>query len=135
MENKAYYGRGWSFPPEFTKGGEQVFMSADIEDIVQSLEIIFGTRLWERIMLEDFGASLMNYHFEPLTPNLIAGLKRMITNAVLYHEPRIQLNTITIDEDKTEEGLLLISLDFDLPSSNSRYNMVYPFYLTEGNQQ
>jgi uncharacterized protein len=49
----------------------------------------------------------------------------------LYHEPRIELDRLDISEDQATEGLLLISLDYTVRSTNSRFNLVYPFYLNE----
>jgi phage baseplate assembly protein W len=133
MKNRAFDGSGWQFPPEFTTGGQEVHVVEGVNDIVNSLEILFGTILGERVMQEDFGASLTNYHFEPYSPALVARIKNLIQDAIINFEPRIELVEIEIEESKRLEGELLIKLQFDLPSSNSRYNMVYPFYLAEGN--
>ena len=46
----SFLGRGWSFPPEFGPGGAEVAMVAGEEDIAQSLSILFGTALGERVM-------------------------------------------------------------------------------------
>ncbi len=34
-------------------------------------------------------------------------------------------------ESEAEQGLLLISIEYTVRSTNSRFNMVYPFYLNE----
>jgi len=134
MKNEnSFLGRGWSFPPEFTKGGKELFMAADIEDIKQSLEILFGTTLGERIMQEDYGCNLMDFQFEEMNSGVLNRLRNQIKEAVLYHEARITVNDVKIDVDQTQTGMLSITLDFYVPSSNSRYNLVYPFYLTEAN--
>jgi phage baseplate assembly protein W len=127
-----FLGQGWAFPPEFTSGGRNVAMVADIEDIKQSLEILFGTRLNERIMQEDYGCRLDEFMFEETSSETLNRLEYMIKEAVLYHEIRIELNNLQINLDQEREGMLLIELSFTVPSSNSRYNMVYPFYLNEG---
>jgi phage baseplate assembly protein W len=127
-----FLGQGWAFPPEFTSGGRDVAMAADIEDIRQSLEILFGTRLHERIMQEDYGCNLDEFIFQELSGETLNRLEYMIKEAVLYHEVRIELNDLQINPDPDSPGLLLIELDFTVPASNSRYNLVYPFYLNEG---
>jgi phage baseplate assembly protein W len=133
MSNAApFLGQGWAFPPEFTSGGRDVAMAADVEDIRQSLEILFGTRLHERIMQEDYGCNLNEFVFEETSSETLNRLEYMIKEAVLYHEVRIELNNLQISLEREREGVLLIQLDFTVPSSNSRYNMVYPFYLNEG---
>jgi phage baseplate assembly protein W len=128
----SFLGQGWAFPPEFTSGGRDVVMAADVEDIKQSLEILFRTRLNERIMQEDYGCSLDEFMFEETGSETLNRMEYMIKDAILYHEARIELNSLQFDLDRATEGLLLIQLDFTVPASNSRYNMVYPFYLQEG---
>lgn len=129
----SFLGRGWSFPPEFTAGGHTLILAEDIEDIQQSLEILFGTSLGERIMQEDYGSSLINFQFEEISVGVLNQLRNQIKEAVLYHESRINVNDVKINVDEAQAGLLHINLDFTVPTSNSRYNLVYPFYLTEAN--
>ena len=130
-DNSSFLGTGWSFPPAFAPNGGDVEMVSDLEDIRQSLEILFGTRLGERIMQEGYGSSLSDYQFEEISSAVLNRMRHMINDAVLYHEPRVKLNSVAIDRHQEVEGLLLIKLDISIPSSNSRYNLVYPFYLEE----
>lgn len=132
-ETAPFLGRGWAFPPSFGNGGKELALVADVEDILQSLEILFGTRLGERIMQEEYGSSLEAYQFEEITSGVLNSLRAMIEDAVLYHEPRIRIEQVDVQIAPDQDGLLLIELDFTVPSSNSRYNMVYPFYITEAN--
>jgi len=123
----AFLGKGWAFPPAFANNGGTVAMASGVEDIHQSLQILLATRLGERVMQEDFGCSLDAVMFEEVDQGLINSINSLITTAVIYHEPRIKMENIDISADTN--GLLLISLNYTVPSSNSRYNMVYPFYI------
>jgi uncharacterized protein len=127
----SFAGTGWSFPPAFMSGGADVETVSGTEDIRQSLEILFATARGERVLQEDFGSDLSSYLFEEIDQELIQSLTSLISDAILYHEPRILLNDLEISEAETEAGLLLIKLDFTVRSTNSRFNMVYPFYLSE----
>ena len=129
--DKSILGTGWHFPPAFTSGGGNVEMVSNAEDIHQSIQILFSTQLGERVMLDKFGCDLNIYMFEEIDQSLINSLSRTISDAILYHEPRIALDRIQVSESPSEPGLLLISLDYTIRSTNSRYNMVYPFYLNE----
>ena len=129
-ENSAFLGTGWSFPPSFNQNTATIEMVSEEEDIVQSLEIILSTRPNERIMQPDFGCDLSQYLFEELSQNLITGIRVIIADAILYHEPRIDLDNIDINESQ-KEGLLLISITYTVRTTNSRFNLVYPFYLNE----
>jgi len=129
--NQSFLGTGWGFPPAFTKGGAEVELASDVEDIHQSLQILLSTQIGERIMQDNFGCNLNNVLFDEMDQGLINDLTRMISNAILYHEPRITLDDLDVSESETHQGLLLISIEYTVRSTNSRFNMVFPFYLNE----
>ncbi len=64
------------------------------------------------------------------TKTLVADL---IETALLYHEPRIDVLKINLNEERELEGIVLIVIEYLIRSTNSRYNFVYPFYKREGN--
>lgn len=129
--NQSFLGTGWSFPPTFTRGGADVEMVSDIEDIHQSLQILLSTRVGERVMQEDFGCDLSSVLFAEVDQGLINDLNSLVSNAILYHEPRITLDNLDISESGSQAGLLLISIQYTVRGTNSRFNMVYPFYINE----
>ncbi len=132
MKNKPpFLGTGWDFPPTFNKEKESVNMVSGEQDIRSSLHILLSTEIGERIMQPEYGCNLKRLLFEPLDLSLKAYIKDLIKTAILYHEPRIRLENITL-ESKPEEGLIEITLEYIVRSTNSRYNFVYPFYITEG---
>jgi phage baseplate assembly protein W len=130
----AFLGKGWSFPPYFLNNGRDVQMVEEEEDIQQSLQILLTTAQGERVMLENFGCDLNRYLFEEISQSLINDLTNMIRDAILYYEARIDVVRIAIDESPESPGVLLINLEYTVRSTNSRYNMVFPFYLHEANQ-
>ncbi len=131
--NRSFLGTGWSFPPEFSKERMAVTMVSDEEDIRQSLEILLTTRLGERVMRPDYGGDLTDMVFEPLNVTTQTYIRTLVENAVLYHEPRIIVNDVSMAMDSGNEGVVLIIIDFTVSSTNTRRNYVYPFYLNEGN--
>jgi Bacteriophage baseplate protein W len=126
-----FLGIGWGFPPQFGPGGAQVAMVWDEEDIHQSLAILFATRLGERPMQEDYGCSLDELLFEAMDHALVSRITSLIHDAVLAHEPRIRLLDVDVTPDPDLDAVLRIRLDYEVPSTNSRFNMVFPFYLNE----
>lgn len=132
--NKSFLGTGWGFPPEFNKETRTVKMLTDEADIKSSLEILLSTRLGERIMVPGYGCNLDELMFKPLNLTLKTFVVDLIKTAILYHEPRIDVNKINIDPTNELEGVLLINLDYTIRTTNSRKNMVYPFYKAEGNE-
>lgn len=132
--NKSFIGRGWGFPPEFNRGTKAVKMLEDEADIKSSLELLLSTRLGERIMVPNYGCNLDELLFKPLNITLKTFVVDLIKTAILYHEPRIEVSKIRIDPTKELEGVLLINIDYTIRTTNSRKNMVYPFYKEEGNE-
>jgi len=131
MSDPSFLGTGWSFPPTFTARGANVELVSGPEDIHQSLQILLSTQLGERVMQDEFGCDLNSLLFEEIDQSLVNTITRMITDAILYHEPRINLENLDVSESEARQGLLLISLEYSVRSTNSRFNMVYPFYINE----
>ena len=125
------YGRGWRFPPAFDNTTGEVAMTSDMEDIQRSLQVLLGTRPGERIMQPTYGCNLEELLFEPLTTTLKTYMKKIIETAILYHEPRIKLNSVDLSESNDLEGLVLIKIDYTVRTNNSRFNFVYPYYKNE----
>ena len=137
MENP-FLGRGWSFPPTFDNKTKRLEMVDSEEDINQSLSILLSTSLGERVMRPEYGCNLKDFQFEPMNVSMIGFIKNLIERAILFYEPRIKAEKITITEstgEETLEGKLKISIDYFIRSTNSRYNFVYDFYLKEGIKQ
>lgn len=129
---KSFLGTGWAFPPEFVKEQKQTKMISNEEDIKSSLHVLLTTRLGERIMLPNYGCNLEVLLFESLTRTLITYTVDLIKTAILYHEPRIDVVKIDISETDSLEGKLIVSIDYIVRATNSRTNMVFPFYKEEG---
>ena len=132
---KDFLGRGWAFPPSFNRKSGEAEMVEERVDIDQSLEILLSTSLGERVMQASYGCNLKDFQFEPMDASFIGLLKDMVKNAILYYEPRIKLESIKVtksDGQDAIEGRVLISLDYLIRGTNSRFNFVYDFYTTEG---
>lgn len=135
MENeKEFLGSGWSFPPIFNKSDAKVELTHDREDIERSLEILLGTLKGERVMRPSYGCNLDEMVFESFNQSLKTYLSDMINTAILYHEPRIEPLKVTLNEEFIYDGRLMIEIEYVIRATNSRYNMVYPFYLNEGTE-
>ncbi|MFZ6720349.1 MULTISPECIES: GPW/gp25 family protein [Undibacterium] len=132
MENNAsFLGTGWSFPPEFSRRGNVRMISAE-EDIHQSLLILISTTPGERVMQPNFGCGLKAQIYENLNESTITVLKDLIRRAVIFYEPRVVLEAIETDHSYIYEGRLNIELIYRIVTTNTRHNLVYPFYFREG---
>ncbi len=130
--SRPYLGRGWGFPPAFDRGTHELRMVEEEADIRESLFILLSTIRGERVMLPDYGAGLHARVFDRTDNTTLTYLKSQIADAILFFEPRIRLEEISIDAKESADGRLLVRLTYFIPSTNSRSNMVYPFYVREG---
>jgi len=134
MEDQSFLGRGWGFPPEFNRESKGGKMLEDEDDIRSSLQILLSTRPGERVMVPGYGCNLDELLFSPLTLTLKTFVVDLIRTAILYYEPRIDVHSIDIDPVDEQHGVLLIHIDYTIRATNSRMNVVYPFYKEEGNE-
>lgn len=132
MENETpYIGKGWSFPPEFNVNSKQVEMTTEIEDIRASLKIILTTKLGERVMRPNFGCDLTPKLFESMNSTQVNLIKKTVEDSILLFEPRIDTNKVQINTKSSYEGKFYIQIDFTIRATNSRRNLVFPYYLNE----
>lgn len=130
--NLSFLGRGWSFPPSFIRNPAGVVMLEQEVDIASSLEVLLGTAQGERIMLPQYGCNLDELVFESLDTRMKTLMSDKVESAILYHEPRIELESVSVDDHGELEGVVLIEINYRVKATNSRFNFVYPFYRIEG---
>ena len=129
---KSFLGKGWSFPPTFDKKLGDIKMVTMDEDIKQSLEIYFSTKLGERIMRSDYGCFLHSQIFELANESLIQGLSKELERSINEFEPRILVIEIKANKKDSSEGLIEINVVYEIRATNNRSNIVFPFYINEG---
>jgi phage baseplate assembly protein W len=127
-----FLGRGWSFPPTFNRARAGVDMLEEETDIASSLEILFSTAQGERTMLPQYGCNMDELLFEALDARMKTLMTDKIETAILYHEPRIELQTVRLNDESGLEGVVLIEIAYRVKTTNSRFNFVFPYYKLEG---
>jgi phage baseplate assembly protein W len=132
MEESTFLGRGWSFPPTFSKSNKQLLLVSEENDIKESLHILLSTVPGERIMQPEFGCNLRSLVFENFSLSVQTMAKEMIRRAILFFESRVSVNSIDFNVEEIHNGYLQILINYTVRSTNTRFNMVYPFYLREG---
>lgn len=130
--DSSFLGTGWAFPPSFDPQSQSVAMVSGKQDIDQSLSVLLSTKPNERLMHPTFGCSLHAMVFETMEEANLTRMRDAIRQAVLFFEPRIDLEGIAFDQSDVEHGVLRISLTYRIRETNSRSNLVYPFYFNEG---
>ncbi len=136
-ERTSFLGRGWAFPPSFNHNRGTVEMAEDEKDIEESIYIIINTIPGERIMFPEFGCHIRSYVFESNDATYMSMLKDAIYDALLFYEPRIKDINIKIEPndpqiDPQKKGYVFVHIEYGIIITNTRNNMVIPFYKEEG---
>jgi hypothetical protein len=129
--SEGFVGSGWKFPVEFKKSLKTVEMYHGEDDIRNSLDILFATNVGERIMHSSYGTALSTFLFTPVNRSILTYMEAIVTDEVLFNEPRIVLTNIHIEPSVSDPGTLYINLEYKVSATNNRYNYVFPFYLKE----
>jgi hypothetical protein len=126
----AFLGRGWAFPPSFDKVTNSVAMASGERDIRESLWILLSTSLGERIMLATYGCDLISKVFVGLTTTVANEIAGMVTRAITEWEPRVTIEEVTVSQAELS-GWVEIDITYCVRRTNSRSNLVFPFYRLE----
>jgi phage baseplate assembly protein W len=128
---RAFLGVGWAFPPRLEPGG-RIAEAVYEQDVREAIGIILGTNPGERVMRPDFGAGLNTFVFEPVNPTTVARVEGRVRNSLITWEPRIDVVSAQVRPQGNPPVILLIELSYRIRATNTRHNLVYPFYLQEG---
>jgi hypothetical protein len=129
---KAFLGKGWSFPVRLDPNTGDIAIVSYEEDIRQAILLILHTALGERVMRPDFGAGLETLVFEPVNTTTMALVQHRVEKALITWEPRINVNNVQVTTDPTTRNLLNVVIGYTVRATNTFYNLVYPFFLQEG---
>ena len=129
VEARPHLGVGWTFPVRPVNG--RLTYVAHEEAIEQSIGIILETAPGERVMRPHFGAGLRDYLFAGNSSVTHRTVEEAVKRALIDWEPRITVERVSASASKDEPNLMLIEIDYVVRRSNTFYNRVYPFYLTE----
>jgi phage baseplate assembly protein W len=127
-----FLGVGWRFPIERDESRERFGIAAYEESIHQSIRIILSTAQGERVMRPDFGCGIHELVFAPNSAATRGMAEHHVREALLRWEPRIEVLNVTAVASGGQEEELLISVDYRVQMTDSRFNFVYPFYLDRG---
>ena len=84
-------------------------------------------------MKPEYGCGIRNFVFQETDNSHMHVLKDIITNAILNYEPRVKVEEINIDTENYLDGVITIEIDYFIITTNTRSNIVFPYYLSEGN--
>ncbi len=125
-----FLGRGWKFQVSVEDG--EIASSEGENSIKESIKIILGTAKGERVMRPDFGCDINEIVFAPINTSTGTLIDFHIREALLIWEPRIDLLNVHVSPDENEKNKLVINIEYMVKASNTKSNLVYPFYLESG---
>lgn len=126
-----FLGRGWAFPVDTDPSGD-IETAAGERTVEESIRVIIGTSKGERVMRPEFGCGIHDHVFDTIDANTRTLIETTVEEALVTFEPRIAVEDVSTSTEDLSNGILLIEVDYRIRSSNTRRNLVYPFYLTGG---
>jgi hypothetical protein len=130
MRDNELIGRGWTFPvgPD---GSGRLSLSSGIDDLDESISLILGTSLGERVMRPKFGCRIHDLVYAPIHGNTLGLAERYVREALGWWEPRIEVSSVTVraDREAADVGRLLILISYRVRATKDERTLVYPFYL------
>jgi phage baseplate assembly protein W len=132
VDRKAFLGRGWAMPVDLDPRTGHVASVAYEEDIRQSILIILQTVPGERVMRPNFGCGIHDLVFTALDSTTVQLIRSSVEEALRRCEARIDVLGVTVDEDATSEGQLLVEIEYRVRKTNQTGNLVFPYYFGEG---
>lgn len=129
-EENSILGRGWSFPVRFSDGSHTVELSEEEKDIRESLIILLKTSLGERVMRPDYGANMEDMLYESVNVTTTTIITNRLKRAILFHEPRVKANSIDMVPD-IANGRMQVTVEYTITATNTRSNLIFPYYLDE----
>ncbi len=125
---REFLGTGWRFPILPDRGGGLGYVSGE-ENVEQSLLLLLQTGTGERSMRPTFGTRLPEMVFAPGSLQELSRLEASVREAVRDHEPRVELEEVHAEADSTDGTRVTVSVRYLVRRSNTRHNLVFPFYL------
>lgn len=134
MSERDFLGQGIKFPIQVNKATGRFLMATEEESVKESIYLILMTQKTERWVRPEFGSNILSYTFMDTSLTRINMMARELEDTILSQEPRIFQVEVSV-EPRLSQGCLIVNLSYLIATSNTRDNLVFPFYLyseTEG---
>ena len=126
-KHQDYLGRGLSFPVGINIHGI-LQSSSNVSKIEESIRIILGTKLGERVYRPNFGCRLSELTFAAMNTKTLIQIRLYVETALKTWEPRITIDGIYTEADSIQ-ALVKIIINYRVKETYDSRSLVYPFYL------
>ncbi len=129
--SKDFLGLGWKFPVKAGASGKIAISKFD-ENVKESILIILSTAKGERVMRPTFGCGIHDMVFETINMSTLSLIESAVRESLTNYEPRIDTLSVKVSAEAVDQGKLIININYTVRATNNQFNIVYPFYLSEG---
>lgn len=126
-------GKGWRFPICPDASGSLTYVDGD-DNIALSLEVLLLTDWGQRVMRPTFGSTAARLVFAPGSEHFLRQLESTVSDAIRDWEPRIDVESLSAELRATDETIADVAISYRIRASNTRQNLVFPFYLRDMGQ-
>lgn len=130
MADKEFLGKGMKFPPQVNSATGRFVTVSEEESVKESIYLILMTQQTERPLRPDFGSNIMSYTFMDQNLTQLTMVSRTIRDQIARQEPRINDVQIRMDSGN-QNGVIYFNIAYTITSTNTRDNLVFPFYLNQ----
>ena len=125
---QSFLGTGVAFPPRIDPASGRFVMSSGSQSVKESIYLILMTQVTERLTRPNFGTETASYVFMDANLTELTLMRRDLTESILRQEPRVSDVNVNTDM-QSQQGYILINIDYVLAENNQSDNLVFPFYL------
>ena len=126
MPGHDFIGNGWAFPAAISRNGAFRLVSG-VEELDAAIRMILSTVPGERVMRPEFGCSMWEMLFAPLTGGTLGMIEQSVREALERWEPRIELQSVVASGEQAT-GTVNIAVAYRVQATNDIRNLVFPFY-------
>lgn len=128
---KEFLGQGWKFPIVPGPTGALAWSAGD-DNVEQSLRLLVLTRVGERVMRGSFGSRVGELVFRPGSAQNLRAIEAEVRTTIGRFEPRAEVLDVTAEADAVDPTQITVALSYRVRRTNTRDNLVFPFYLVHG---
>ncbi len=129
---KGFLGKGWKFPIGVDPATGRMRASSSEEDIQEAVRIILQTGKGERMMQPEFGCGARQFLFGLMDYTTRTQFEQEVRQALIRWEPRITQVEVSAEPDPVDGSKMLVCISYLVRATNNPYNLVYPYYISEG---
>ncbi|MEU4689792.1 GPW/gp25 family protein [Actinoplanes sp. NPDC023714] len=131
MTSDDFRGTGWRFPIVPLAGGGLGYSRGD-DNITDSLLLLLRTAAGERVMRPELGTTVPDLIFEPGSEQNRFRLEQVLLDTIRRWEPRVEVESVVAGPVSVGDGVAEVAVTYRILRTNTRRNLVFPFYLADG---